>query len=43
MKGEVKIFILLCDNCLDSRQSSQGYHLNHAFHEVFFMNMVTKC
>lgn len=35
MKGEVKIFVLLCDNCLDSRQSFQGYRLNHAF-QVFF-------
>lgn len=34
MKGEVKIFVL-CDNCLDSRQSFQGYRLNHAF-QVFF-------
>ena len=41
-EGGGKIFFLLCDNCLDSRQSSQGYRLNHAF-QVFFMNMVTKC
>lgn len=39
MRGEVKMFVFLCDNCLDSRHSSQGYHLNHTF-QVFFMNIV---